>query len=228
MYPRYLREHIFTYNRFIGGYGNTGIRFNHPADFIQTTFVNVSDSIEMIFQNSLHTGQRCITGTFAQTVDRSMKSLRTTQHGSQHIAHCQVVVIMRMEIEVSMRIALHHLPHIFDDLQRIQHTQCIRQHIPFDIRVHQCIHHLEDILRRIFHPVAPVFQINIHLHILLIGIIHYANNILDMFFRGLSQLTCAMLQRTFAQKINDAAAGSMYPVYRRMPVYETQHLHPGQ
>ena len=127
-----------------------------------------------------------------------------------------------------MRIALHHLPHIFDDLQRIQHTQCIRQHIPFDIRVHQCIHHLEDILRRIFHPVTPVFQVNVHLHILLIGIIHYANNILDMFFRGLSQLTCAMLQRTFAQKINDAAAGSVYPVYRRMPVYETQHLHPGQ
>ena len=228
MYSRYLREHIFTYNRFIGGYGDARIRFNHPADFIQTAFVNVSDSIEMVFQNSLHTGQRRITGTFTQTVDCGMKSLRTTQHSSQHIAHCQVVIIMRMEIEVSMRIALHHLPHIFDDLQRIQHTQCIRQHIPFDICVHQCIHHLEDILRRIFHPVAPVFQVNIHLHILFIGIIHYANNILDMFFRGLSQLTGAMLQRTFAQKINDAAAGSVYPVYRRMPVYETQHLHPGQ
>ena len=228
MYSRYLREHIFTYNRFIGGYSDARIRFNHPADFIQTAFVNVSDSIEMVFQNSLHTGQRCITGTFAQTVDRSMKSLRTTQHGSQHIAHCQVVVIMRMEIEVSMRITFHHLPHIFDDLQGIQHTQRIRQHIPLDIRVHQCIHHLEDVLRRIFHPVAPVFQVNVHLHILFIGIIHYANNIFDMFFRGLSQLTCAMLQRTFAQKINDAATGSVYPVYRRMPVYETQHLHPRQ
>ena len=37
------------------------------------------------------------------------------------------------------------------------------------------------------------------------------------------QLAGAMFQRAFAQQVNDAAAGSVYPVHRRMPVYENEH-----
>ena len=104
-----------------------------------------------------------------------------------------------MKIKMSMGISLHHLPHEFNDLQRIQHAQCIRQHIALYIGPTQCIHQLKDIFRRVFHAVTPVFQIDIHYHILLIGIIHYGQDILNMLFRSLFQLIGTMLQRTFAQ-----------------------------
>ena len=122
MYSRYLREHIFTYNRFIGGYGDARIRFNHPADFVQTALINIGNSIEMVFQDSLHTCQRSIARTLAQTIDGSMKPFHATQHGSKHITHRQVIVIVSMEVEVGIRITLLHLPHELDHLQRIQNT----------------------------------------------------------------------------------------------------------
>ena len=69
---------------------------------------------------------------------------------------------MGMEIEMRLRIALHHLAEILDDLQGIHHTQGIRQHETLDIRCHQLVHQLIDVFGRILHTVRPVFQIQIH------------------------------------------------------------------
>ena len=156
-----------------------------------------------------------------------MQSLATAKYGGKHVAHGKVIVIVGMEVKMGMRIAFHHLAHELDDLQRVQYAQRVRQHDsggywsaprrPSDANTYsgEC-----------FHAVAPVFQIDIHYHILLVGVIHYGQNILDMLFGSLLQLVGAMLQRAFAQQIDDTATGRMYPVHRRVAVYKAQHFHP--
>ena len=118
----HLGKYILTNNRLIGRYHNTGIRFHYPAYIVQTALINIGNSIEMVFQDSLHTCQRSIARTLAQTIDGSMKPFHATQHGSKHITHRQVIVIVSMEVEVGIRITLLHLPHELDHLQRIQNT----------------------------------------------------------------------------------------------------------
>ena len=130
----HLGKYILANNRFVGRNYDARVRFHHTAYVIQTAFVNVGNGIEVVFQDSLHTGKRSIAGTFAQTVDCGMQAFTATQYSSQHIAHSKVIIIVGMEVKVGMRIAFHHLPHKLDNLQRIQHSQCIRQHIAPYIR----------------------------------------------------------------------------------------------
>ena len=189
-----LCKDILSHNRFIGRNHNTGIGLYHPTDIIQAAFVNIGHCIEMIFQNSLHTGKGCITGPFAKSVNRSMQSSDTAQHGSQHITYRQIIIIMRVKIKMGIRITLLHLPHIFYHLQRVQDSQCIGQHITSDACLLQAIHQLKHIFGRIFHSVTPVFQIYIHSDILFICVMYYVDNICDMFFGSLFQLLGAMFQ----------------------------------
>ena len=228
MHARHLRKHILTHNRFVGGNYDARIRLHHTAHIIEAALVDIGDSAEMVFQDGLHAGKRRIPGTLAQTVNGGVQPLATAQHGCQHIAHRKVVIIVRMEVEMRVRIAFHHFPHEFNDLQRVQHPQRIGQHIPLYVGPDQCVHQLKHIFGRIFHAVAPVLQVDVHLHVLHVCVVHHCQNIFDMFFGQLLQLAGAMLQRAFAQQVNDAAAGSVYPVHRRMPVYEPEHFHPRQ
>ena len=225
MHARHLRKHILAHNRFIGGNHDARIRLHHAAHIIQAVLVYVGNSTEMVFQDSLHAGKRCVARTFAQAVDGGVQTLAATQYGCQHVTHREVVIIVGMEVEMLIRITLHHLPHELNDLQRVQHAQCVGQHIALYVGPDQRIHQLEDIFGRILHAVAPVFQVNIHFHILHICIVHYRQDIFDMLLRRFLQLAGAMLQRPLAQQVDDAAAGGMYPVYRGMSIHETEHLY---
>ncbi len=121
----HLGKYILTHNRLVGRNYNARVGFQHAAHIVQAAFVNVGNGIEVVFQDSLHTGKRSIAGTFAQAVDCGMQAFAATQYSSQHIAHSKVVIIMGMEVEMGMRIAFHHLAHELDNLQRIQHSQGI-------------------------------------------------------------------------------------------------------
>ena len=224
----HLGKYILANNRFIGGNDDARVGLHHTAYVVQAAFVNVGNGIEVVFQDSLHTGKRSIAGAFAQAVNGSMQSLATAKYGGKHIAHGKVIVIVGMEVKMGMRIAFHHLAHKLNDLQRVQYAQRVRQHIAADIGLLQGVHQTEHIFRRIFHAVAPVFQIDIHYHILLVGVIHYGQNILDMLFGSLLQLVGAMLQRAFAQQIDDTATGRMYPVHRRVAIYKAKHFYSWQ
>ena len=225
MHSCYLCKYILTDNRLIGRNYNTRIRFYYPADIVQATFINIGYSIEMIFQNSLNTRKRCITRPFAQSVYSSVKSFNATQHSSQHVAHSQIIIIVRMEVKMCIRIPFLHLPHILYHLQRIQDSQCIGQHIAFDTRFLQAIHQLKHIVGRILHSIAPVFQIYVHVDILLVSIVYYVDDIRDVLFRSFFKLLRTMLQRTFTKEIDYAAAGMLYPVHRSLTVNKPQHFH---
>ena len=228
MHARHLRKHVFAHNRLVGRDNDARIRLYHTAHIIETTLVDIGDSAEMVFQDGLHAGKRGIPGTFAQTVNGGVQALAATQHGGQHVAHREVVIIVRMEVEMRVRIAFHHFPHEFNDLQRVQHTQCIGQHIPLYIGLNQCVHQLKDVFGRVFHAVAPVFQVDVHFHVLHIRVVHHCQNILDMLFGRFLQLAGAVLQGAFAQQVDDTATSSVYPIHRRMPVYEAEHFHSRQ
>lgn len=108
MHARHLRKHILTHNRFVGGNYDARIRLHHTAHIIEAALVDIGNSAEMVFQDGLHAGKRRIPGTLAQTVNSGVQPLTTAQHGCQHIAHRKVVIIVRMEVEMRVRIAFHH------------------------------------------------------------------------------------------------------------------------
>ena len=184
VYPCHLCKDVLSHNRFIGRYHDSRIGFNHPADIIQTTLVYIGHSIKMIFQDCLHTCERGISRTLAQSVYRCVQPFNAAQHCCQYIAYRQIIVIVRMEIEMGLRITFFHLPHIFYHLQRIQDTQCIRQHKTLDTRIFQSIHQLEYVFGRILYAVTPVFQIDIDGYILLVSIAHHIDDLRQMFLRS--------------------------------------------
>ena len=76
-----------------------------------------------------------------------MQSLGATQHSSQGIRHGEVIIIMRMKIEMGIRIALDHLTEVLNTLQGIHDSQRIWEHEPPDTTVTELIHQMIDIRR---------------------------------------------------------------------------------
>ena len=135
MHASHLRKHIVANDRLIRGYRNTAIALDHTRDIIQLILADVGAGIELIFQNHLHTRQRCITTTLTKTIDRDMQTFGTTQHSCQRVGYCQIVIVMGMEVEMRIRIALQHLAEILDTLQRVHDTQSIGQHEASDSHI---------------------------------------------------------------------------------------------
>ena len=132
-----------------------------------------------------------------------------------------------MEVKVYVRIAFHHLAEVLNDLQRVHHTKCVRQHESPD-RLMVCdqrIHHLIDIVWRILHAVRPVFQIEIDTQSTLGGIGYLLLNVFNMFFGHLVQLMSAMLQRALCQQVDDPAATVGYPVNTLATIHKAQYFH---
>ena len=100
---------------------------------------------------------------------------------------------------MGMRIAFHHLAHELDDLQRVSiRLTCQATYSGGYWSASRRPSDRNTYSGESFMPLLPVFQIDVHCHILLVGVIHYGQNILDMLFGSLLQLVGAMLQRAFA------------------------------
>ena len=145
MYACHLREDVFADDRFIGGDGDAGVRLHHAAHLVQTALVDTRHGVEVVFQDGLHAGQRGVAGTFAQAVDGGVQSSATAQHSGQHVGHGQVIVVMGMEIEMSIRITLLHLAHKLNDLQGVEYAQRIGQHEAADTCISKGVHQLENV-----------------------------------------------------------------------------------
>ena len=163
-------------------------------------------------QNGLNTGQGGIAGSLAQSVDGGMNALASAQHGGQHIGDGQVVIIVGVEVEMQVAVTLHHLPHVFYHVQRIEYAQGVGQHEALDVLLAQGVHHLVDIVRRFLHAAAPVFEINVDAYAQLVGIVNRAADIVDVFLGLLLQLIETMTQRAFTQEIDVLATALVQPV----------------
>ena len=227
MNASHLREDILTDNRLIGGYGDATETLDHARDVVQLVLVDVRLGVELILQNNLYRGQWRIATTLAQTVHGDVQSLGTTQHGSQRVRHRQIVVVVGVEVEMHLRIALHHLTEILHHLQGIHHAQSVREHETRNLSISQfCqgVHQLIYIFWRILHAVRPVLQIEVDREPLAVGILHLFNNIGNVLLGGLVQLVRAMLQRTLCQQVDDTTATVGYPIDRLPAIHKAQHL----
>ena len=155
--------------------------------------------MELILQNHLHTRQRGIATAFTQSVHRHMESLRPTQHSSQRVRHCQVVVVMGMEVKVGIGIALDHLAEILYTLQGVHDAKRVGEHKSTNTDVTELVHQVIDIRGRVFHTVTPVLQIEVHSEPLLSCIPHLLDDVVNMLLRCLVKLLLAVAKRSLCQ-----------------------------
>src|SRR5690349_18362173 len=85
----------------------------------------------MIIQYSNGTCQRCISCTFAHTVDSKMQAVRACFHAFKYIGGAQVIIVVRMKIEMLPGISLHDLCYKTANLRGSQYAKCVGQHNPF-------------------------------------------------------------------------------------------------
>ena len=128
------------YDWLVGCNGNTAIAFDHATDSVELILTDVGTSVELVFQDDLDTRQWGIATALTQPIDRHMEAAGATIYGSQRVRNGQVVVVVGMEVEVGIRIALHHLAHIVDNLQRVHDTQRVGEHEAAYACVNQRIH----------------------------------------------------------------------------------------
>ena len=115
------------------------------SPLVQTALVDTRHGVEVVFQDGLHAGQWGIASSLTQSVDGGVQAAATAQHGSQHVGHGQVIVVMGMEIEMSIRITLLHLAHKLNDLQGVEYAQRIGQHEAADTCISKGVHQLENV-----------------------------------------------------------------------------------
>ena len=121
MHPCHLCKHILADDGLIWRHSDATIPLDQSTDIIEFLFVDIRLCMEKVLHNNLDAGQRCISASFAQSVDRHVQSPCPTEHRSQRVRHCQVVVIVPVEIEVHLRISFFHFSEILNHLQRVQH-----------------------------------------------------------------------------------------------------------
>ena len=80
MNTSHLCKYILTDDGLVGSYGNTAIALNQSADVIEFLLMDRRMSMKMVFQNYLHTRQRCVATTLTKAIDGDVQSLGTTQH----------------------------------------------------------------------------------------------------------------------------------------------------
>ena len=146
MYTGHLRKYATPHNGFVGWNGDAAVALHQMTHLIELLLVDMGHGVEVILEDGLHTGQGGITCTLSQSVDGRMESFAATEYSSQHIAHGQVVVVVGMKIKMHVGVALHHLTHVTDELQRVEHPQGVGQHDSSDTDAFQSIHQLEDVV----------------------------------------------------------------------------------
>ena len=226
MHTSHLGKHVIADDRLIRCYGNTTIALNHTRDVVQLVLADISAGIKLVLQNYLHTRQRCITTTLTQSVHRYVQTFGATQHSSQRIGYCQIVIVMGMEVEVRIGITLQHFAEVLDTLQRVHDTQGIGQHKASDTHIAQRIHQLVNVGGRLVHTVAPILQIQVNGNAFFVGITHLAMDILYVLVGCFLQLLGTMLQRAFGQQIHGFTTALSSPVDAFAAIDKAQHLYP--
>ena len=69
MYTGNLREDVIADDRFVVGNAHAGIALHHFAHAVEFVFGNIRFELQLVVDQRRYTGNRRISGTFAQTVD---------------------------------------------------------------------------------------------------------------------------------------------------------------
>ena len=158
-----LSENTITGYWFIWRNSNTAIVLHQMTDVVQLHLVYISLDMEMILEYGLNTCQRSIACTLTKAVYAGMNSLAPAYYCSHNIADCHVVVIVGVKVKMMRWIALNHPFHVIQDLNRIQYTQCVRQHISVNRCIFESIHQGKHIFGIIFDTITPILEVDIYI-----------------------------------------------------------------
>ena len=128
MNTSHLREHALTHDGFVWRHSNTTETLHQLGCCIEFLLVDGSLYAEMVLQHGLHTRNRCVACTFAQTIHTGVDSGTTRHHSAHHVGNCQVVVVVSMIVETQRWEPFLHLCHEARYLHRCEDAERVGQH----------------------------------------------------------------------------------------------------
>ena len=224
MHASHLGEDVIAHHRCIRSHGDAAVSFNQSGNIVQAVFLDIGLCPKHILQNHLYARQWRIAAALAQAIHGDMETLGTAQYGCQRVAHCQIVVVVGMEIEVRVRITANHLTHILHTLQWVQDTQSIRQQETLDRQLYQLVHHHEEIVTAVAHTARPILQVEIHGEILAQSIVDGLLDMSEMLLRRHLELLGAVLIATLSQEVDDMTTAFGNPIHALVVIHESQYL----
>ena len=212
MHSCHLREDTLADDWFVGRNGNARQAFHHRGHLAEVLFFYIGTHMRMVFQNGLHRRDGCIASPFAKSVHCGVDTPTPGQHGCQHIARGQVVVVMGMEVKLQVGVAACHLTHEGGSQLWIENAQCVGQHETLHATILQCIDKAKHIVGTVLHAIRPILHIEIHADTQLIGIGNVLLDVSHMLFKRLLQLKAAMPFATLAEQVDILASAVVYPI----------------
>ena len=128
MDPAGLGKDEFSDQWFVGRDTDTGDCLDIAADMHELTFVERVSDLQMVVQDAHEAGDRQVAGALSEAVDCRVETLDPGFDGLVGIGGREVIVVMGMEVEMHLGIALHHLAEILYHLQGVHHAQRVGQH----------------------------------------------------------------------------------------------------
>ncbi len=179
----------------------------------------------MIVQDADGAGNGQVAGPLPQPVHGRVQALDPGADRLKSVGGGEVVVVVRMEVEMDGRIALHHGPAIHRGPRRVQDAEGVREHDPPHGRILQSVHQEKHVLRRVRHPVGPVFQVHIDLQALGNGDADVPENVVQMLLRRFPELGGHVAERALREEVHHLSSGRTDPVHGQAAVHETERLH---
>ena len=136
-----LREHGGSDYRLVLGDPYPGNALHITADVSQFCLLQGVGHFEMVVQHTEETGDRSVSGTFAEPVHSGVHSPCAGLDRRCGIGHGEVVIIVSVEVEMPIREFRNHYPHEFSRLLRRKDSKGVRQHESPYPAVFQCIYH---------------------------------------------------------------------------------------
>ena len=146
MHACHLGEDVLADDGLVGWDGYAGVGLDEAAGCVELLLVDVGPCAEMVLQDGLDAGEGCVAGPLSQPVDGGMQSFGPAEDGCEDVADGEVVVVVRMEVEVQFGVALLHLAEVLDDLERVEYAQRVGKHEAPYARAGDGVHEAEDVV----------------------------------------------------------------------------------
>ena len=180
--------------------------------------------VQVVVHNGHQAGYRGVSGSFSKSVDRGVDTLEAGLYGGVGVGHGKVIVIMGVEVKVQVRPFFQHPAAELVCLVRIQDSKGIRKHKALHTLVLEPVYQERNVVPAVYHTVGPVLQVNIHNHILGMGVVNNLKYVVQVLLRRLAQLLCNVPQRPFAEDVHHLASAGRNPVHRQVAVHQAKYL----
>ncbi len=146
-------------------------------------------------------------------------------NGVEYVGNGQIVVVMRMIIEICIGVGFNYFPAIIVGFIGIENSQCVGQHDAVHIFFFQVRNHKVDVLPGTPHAVGPVFQVYVHLYPHFGGVGNHFFDVVQVLLRCFSKLFLHMFSRTFAQQVDHFTPCIGNPLQGDVIIHKPEDFH---